>query len=386
MRKLIYLFIVPFFPSKSSHGGSYIYDQVMSIKATNKYDVVVIMHTPDINKSGDYEFGGIKVHRFKERHLPSAIWDGFFDSSNFNNFENCLKRLNIRVENIAVVHAHVFRQGIYANKLKQQNPNILTILQHHGYDVLGLNDGIFSNHKWHRHHVVKYGVNICNNIDLHVGVSQATLECLTHYKRLVIKDQYVLYNGVDTVKFHPLSKTRKDRFTIGCIANFWKVKDHISLIKAVEILVKEYSYNIEAILVGTGAELDKCKKYVDINNLINNITFKKPIPHDQLINFYNSLDLFVLPSYWDTFGCVYLEAYACGIPFITAEGTGVKELIPESERSMWVAPKSDPVQLAKMIKNYIDNRYKQTLTTPIDINYFIGKFLETVERKRVNLS
>ena len=42
-------------------------------------------------------------------------------------------------------------------------------------------------------------------------------------------------------------------FTIGCVANFWKLKDQITLIKAVEILLLN-GLKIEVKFVGTGKE------------------------------------------------------------------------------------------------------------------------------------
>ena len=41
--------------------------------------------------------------------------------------------------------------------------------------------------------------------------------------------------------------------------------------------------------------------------------------HENLPSFYQSLDLFVLPSYYEAFGCVYAEAYSCGVPFIAVK-------------------------------------------------------------------
>ena len=60
------------------------------------------------------------------------------------------------------------------------------------------------------------------------------------------------------------------------------------------------------------------------------------VDHRQLNAFYNTLDLFVLPSYWDAFGCVYTEAYACGVPFMAAKGSGITEYIREDDFDNWV--------------------------------------------------
>lgn len=385
-KKPLYIEIVPYFPSEDRHWGSYILDQVKAISQCDKYRVVVLRPTENPQQDGDYVFDGVKVYRFKEKNLPSALWPGFFDRYNFRSLDACLNRLNIDIADITVVHAHMIRQGSYATYLKRKNPHILSLLQHHGYDVLAVGDGRFASYGWHKNHVIKYGTRICNDIDMHIGVSEATLDQLTNYSDIKFKDKYVLYNGVDMDTFHHVTTIPRKQFTIGCVANFWKIKDHITLIRSVEILSRRYLLNVKALLVGTGFTLEECKQYVASHNLQDAIEFYDNMPHHKLINFYNSLDLFVLPSYWDTLGCVYLEAYACGVPFMAAEGTGIKELIPVEEQSKWIAPKSDPEKLALMIKDYIDNRPEQILNTSIDINVLIDEFLKVVGQKRIAIT
>ena len=48
-------------------------------------------------------------------------------------------------------------------------------------------------------------------------------------------------------------------------------------------------------------------------------------------NFYNSIDLFVLPSYYEALGCVYLESWATHTPFVGVEGQGISELIIDED-------------------------------------------------------
>ena len=79
-------------------------------------------------------------------------------------------------------------------------------------------------------------------------------------------------------------------------------------------------------------KLDFCKRYVKDNNLLEYIYFEKEQKHSELNIFYNQLDLFVLPSYYEALGCVYFEAWATNIPVISIEGQGFTELVGEDEK------------------------------------------------------
>ena len=379
---MIYIVFTPFFPEPGNFRGPYVYDQVKAIIKSNKFDKVIVFK-PSLLQSNekDYIYDGIEVYRFNTIQVPSAILPGAFDWYNINSLFNKLKSLNIKYSDIAVVHSHVTELGIYANALKKKNPKIKTILQHHGFDVLSLKNGRCANMNWHKKYMIWYGSRICNNVDINIGVSNKTLEYLTSYKKVKTKQTYTLYNGVDTTKFYPTNtKKENDKFTIGCVANFWELKDQITLIKAIEILKKKGYHNILVRFIGSGATLNSCKEYVENNNLNEQISFETEIGHRELNNYYNSLDLFVLPSYWEAFGCVYTEAFACGVPFIAVKEQGISELIPEKDIDKWLIDKGDFVSLSDKIENYINDKYKQELTTNIDINYLVGNFLDLISK------
>lgn len=379
----IYLIISGLFPEPDNFRGPYVYDQVKAINKSYKFDRVIVFKPSLLqNNENDYIYDGIEVYRFNTLQVPSAILPGAFDWFNIKSLYKKLNSLNINVNDIAVAHCHVTELGIYANALKKRNPQIKTILQHHGFDVLSLKNGRCANMNWHKKYMVWYGSKICNKVDINVGVSNKTLEYLTSYKEIKPKQTYSLYNGVDTTKFYPthIKKENSDKFVIGCVGNFWELKDQITLIKAVEILKNKGFNNILVRFIGSGATLNSCKEYVENNNLKEQICFETEIGHRELNNFYNSLDLFVLPSHWEAFGCVYTEAFACGVPFIAVKGQGISELIPEKDIDKWLIDKGNFVSLSDKIGNYITNRYKQKLTTDIDINYLIGNFLDFLSK------
>lgn len=346
------------------------------INGLQEYETIVLKPTSWYSNEKDYDYNGIKVYRYRSYELPSGIFPGLFDFLSVWSLKRKLGSIGVSLQHVKVVHAHVNSLGIYANALKRVNNKIKSIVQHHGFDVLSIENGRLGRYKWHQKWVQNYGVKICNSIDLHVAVSNKTLSYLKTYTGVRIKSSYVLYNGVDTEKFYPLQKEgQMNCFIIGCVGNFWKLKDQITLIKAAQELIVNKGVKLQIKFVGSGATFEECNKYVIENNLTNNFEFIKELPHDQLIYFYNSLNLFVLPSYYEAFGCVYTEAYACGVPFIGVKGQGIEEIIAPDERNLWLINKGNVNELVQLIQNQIKNPKEQKLCTPISLQQTVADFM-----------
>jgi len=64
-----------------------------------------------------------------------------------------------------------------------------------------------------------------------------------------------------------------------------------------------------------------------------------PVPRKDLLDrLYPAADIFVMPTYIDTFGYAYLEAMACGIPCIGTRHFAVPEIIENEETGILVKP------------------------------------------------
>lgn len=379
--KATYLIITPFFPTKDSFRGPFIYDQAKAIKDFGDYEVVVFKPKMWYSKERDYVFEGIKVCRFKTYDLPSYMLPGLFDFLSNYSLKRKLKKEKIDFKNIKVVHSHVTRQGSFARFLKKLNPKIKTILQHHGFDVLSVENGRLSKFQWHRKWVEEDGVKICNDIDYNVAVSRKTLNYITNYKSINLKNTYILYNGVDKEKFFPIPQLKdKEAFTVGCVGNFWPLKDQITLLEAAKKLIFEKNmHQLQIKMVGTGETLEVCKKFVIENELESHVHFFDSFEHDKLVYFYNSLDLFVLPSYWEAFGCVYTEAYSCGIPFIGVEGQGIEEIIVDQFKKDHLIAQSDVESLVSLILKYQKREINlNSLTIDLDIKVIMNDFFNVV--------
>lgn len=404
--KKYYICVTPFFPSPGNWRGAYVLDQVKAIQRNSEYEVVVFMGGGKTD--ADYEIDSIKVYRYHTRDLPSNILNGFFNGYNSRSFVKRVLEVGIDPKDVAFVHSHVSMRAACGLALKKLSPNIKVLLQHHDLDPFNLRSGVIGrNNRFNIRYRAKKAIALYNQVDLHICISNACRESLLHFpntrqgeiyedcKRSLAlckglpsihpKATYVLYNGVDCRMFNMGKRSIKINeensiIKIGCIANFQELKDHITLIKAFEILHKRGFDNIRLSLLGSGETKDMCVSYLKENGLYRFVEWPKEVTHDKLPNYYHSLDLFVLPSYFEGFGCVFTEAAACGVPFMGCVNQGYSEYIPEEEKNKWLIEPGNFVQLAKNIEAYMKYGYHQKLCKSYVIDELIQGYLSYIAK------
>ena len=369
-KKKIFLVITPFFPSINSFVGSYVFDQVNEIRNQTNFNIEVIKVVSSFSSEKDYEFKGFRVHIFKLFDIPFFIFPGIFNRLNKVRFKNFLNEKNI--EKIQYSHAHVSYPAAYL----VEDLNCKKMVQHHGLDVLQLLNGRNKLiKKIQCNYLIRNTIKQLNKADLNIGVSKLVLQKLSEFRTYNPKEEYVLYNGVDTSKFYPNKIDENNVFTIGCVANFWEIKDQITLIKSVQLL-KEQGKEILLRLIGTGPTLQMCKNFVSENNLSENIVFEKEIKHEELNLFFNDIDVFILTSYYEALGCVYMESWATNTPFIAVKGQGITELIPSELKEKLVIGKSDVNQLIEKIDFLMKNPMILNFNQKYNIDNTISEFLK----------
>ena len=89
--------------------------------------------------------------------------------------------------------------------------------------------------------------------------------------------------------------------------------------------------------------------------------------------FYNEIELFVLPSYYEALGCVYLESWATNTPFIGIENQGINEIAPD--KMMMLAKAKDIHDLSAKIKFFMDLDFRLETFSRFDIKQTISDFL-----------
>lgn len=382
-------------------------DQVKAIMRNSDYEVVVFVGGGD--ESSDYEIDGVRVYRYVTREMPSNVLNGIFNGFNARSFVKRVLALGIDPGDVAFVHCHVSMRAACGLELKKLNPGIKVLLQHHDLDPFNLRSGVIGrNSRFNIRYRAKKAVGLYNEVDLHICISEACRDCLLKFpnprevevyedcKRSLAlcsglpsihaMNTYVLYNGVDCQLFKKKIKNERQAyekdavFRIGCIANFNELKGHITLIKAFEMLIKKGYLNIRLSLLGTGETRPMCEEYLRSRNLMQYVECPHEVTHDQLTAYYQSLSLFVLPSYFEGFGCVFTEAAACGVPFMGCVNQGYSEYIPKEDKNKWLIEPGDFIQLAKNIEAYMKYGYPQKLCKSYVIDELIQGYLSYIAK------
>lgn len=394
---MIYLVITPFFPLPGHWWGGYVFDQVNAIIKSGIFDKVVVLRNMPIGKTFDYNCNGIHVYGLPTLSMPSNLFTGNGIQKSINNYflKKKLRNLGLDLSQISYVHLHTFNNSLYASFFKSRG--CTTLLQHHDLNPYGINFGKFADRKWSINFVGRKSVENFAHIDCHLCISEACrdnlikfptiregevyrsyISKLSNYKgpRPIIQNTYILYNGVDTHIFKHAAKLKKNSiFTVGCIAGFTEIKNQITLIKAIEHIVAHGDKDIKLKFIGTGPLQSLCLDYIQQRGLDNYIVIEKGRNHDELPEFYHSIDLFCLPSFFEGFGCVFTEAYACGVPFITCRYQGVEALIPDDLKDKFLL--DDPfnyIHLAQLIADYKSKRHEFYLLKDYDISILINEY------------
>jgi len=108
------------------------------------------------------------------------------------------------------------------------------------------------------------------------------------------------------------------------------VKNGPALIKAFAKL-KKRGLEHRLVMVGTPVQkFDEVAKLIKELGLASEVITVGFVPRDDLPKLYNAADLFVLPSFKESFGHVLVEALACGCPVVTSNVTCMPEVVGDA--------------------------------------------------------
>lgn len=167
----------------------------------------------------------------------------------------------------------------------------------------------------------------------------------------------IIYNGVDVNDFSPgmSASPRDDRFVVTLGATRVTArKGIVYLLSAVKKLILKYP-SILLEIMGDGNDRERLEGIVRESHLEGNVTFLGRIPREETVMYYRRANLFVLPSLNEGMSNAMLEALSVGLPIITTDTGGAKELVEDGVNGFIIGIK-DVSALEERIQRFLADR------------------------------
>ena len=166
--------------------------------------------------------------------------------------------------------------------------------------------------------------------------------------------------GIDPQSFVPMY-----------VARFTKTKGLLDLIEAMRRFSEQNpdAIDVQFVLVGGGRtqeELDvgrTATKKVNEYGLDERTMFPGTVDYSELVDYYNAADVIVMPSHYEPFGLVPVEAMACGTPVIASNVGGLAFTVVDGKSGFHVPPKSPEYIAQKLSQMYRDRELLAELST-----------------------
>ena len=252
----------------------------------------------------------------------------------------------IKKNEITIVHTHHRMAAFYIRLLKLVHPKLIHVYTAHNVfkDKLSLYGFALKNAK-----SVAVGEAVNKNLKEDVGITDSRVI----YNGVVLKetddhvDEIISYGGIK----------------LGCIARLSEQKGLTYLLDAMSLLTVK---DIRLFIVGDGElrnELENKVKELHLQNSVTFLGYRKDI-----VECINSFDFCILPSVFEGFGLVAIEAFMNSKTLVATDIPGLNEVV--TNKNGILVPAKDPAALASAIdKLAMDATLRQELASQAKKDY-----------------
>jgi glycosyltransferase involved in cell wall biosynthesis len=194
-------------------------------------------------------------------------------------------------------------------------------------------------------------------------------EFLRDHSRIPTESTVLIPYHSDTQSFTPAPRPPRAALRVG-FAGQWVPRKGITVLLEAWPKVKAQIPSAQLDLAGgpsmwktaepvPGAE--ECAALVKGMEAAGMVDVVGPLPRANMRDFWNSLDIAVVPSLYEPFGLVALEAMACGVPVIASKIGGLPEIIVDGQSGLLVPAGDAPALAQASIKLLTDEPLRRCL-------------------------
>jgi len=285
-------------------------------------------------------------------------------NSNYVNKNILMQILKLRLflkEKKGVIHAHLPRAELVASLVKQSN--LLVISKHNAERFFPSAPFIISRF------LAKFVFAISDHC---ICISKSVLGYLNAINEIRICSKVsVIYYGIDNTSQEIFKiKSSKNVEIIGTIGRLVEQKNYPVLLKAFSRLCLNYP-GLRLVIIGEGKLKNQLKRFAEDLGILNAIEWVGKT--NSVDKELERIDLFVLPSLYEGFGLVLLEAMQCGVPIIASNVSAIPEVLGEQYEGLFES--NDDSDLFRMLTSAMELSFRNLLTKgyPDRLSFFDSK-------------
>jgi glycogen synthase len=312
------------------------------------------------------EVAGVQIHRVREPKRPADLGE----------FVAWVERMNVDMLAAGVelgdrygfdlVHGHDWLVATAGDHLARRfDAPLLTTIHATEY---GRHQGWVDKHpQSHIHGVERW---ITNRADRVIVCSFYMREQVADIFGVTQERVSVIWNGIDPDDLQPHADAELGRLR----AQFAAPDEKLVLLIGRLVYEKGFQLALEAmpvlidrlpgtrfLVAGSGTHEPELRTQAAELGLLDHGTFLGWIGDDVLHSLYRIADACVVPSIYEPFGLVALEAMASGCPCVVADTGGLREVVPHDEAGLRFRAR-DPASLTEMVERvFSDHRLRERL-------------------------
>jgi D-inositol-3-phosphate glycosyltransferase len=271
-----------------------------------------------------------------------------------SNLESYWKHNELRYD---IVFSHYWLSGLVGKHL-QQKWRIPLVMMYHTLGAVKNAVGVGENEPGLRIDSERDSIRECRRIL--VPTEREKKNIIRYYGAWPNKIGIVPC-GVNLEQFRPVDRvTAREKLGVSDKKILLFI-GRIDPLKGIDQLIRTLTYlqsfkGLELIIIGGDeyslTELEKLKKLSVELEIQDSVLFLGMVRHDQLPYYYSAADVCIVPSYYESFGLVALEALACGTPVVATDVGEVRTIIRQGETG-YVVPDNAPEKLATGIAHFL---------------------------------
>ncbi len=291
-----------------------------------------------------HKFTGL-CDELNSRGVKSTLING-----TVKDFFSIAKYINkyLKQSDIQYLHAHLFKSDLLAVMVKKFfNRRIILLSTKHGYEEKYCSN--YHRNKGKINYNLYYFISkyLLANIDRQVAVSKAMSDLYFQLKLTPVRLRFI-HHGIEIKPIVEADDKSKYRFSsqqLIILGRIEEVKGHTYLFDAMPEVVKVFP-EIKLLVIGNGTQRENLEKQAAALDIDKNISFLgfQPNPYP----FLAHSDIMVSPSMYESFGLVFIEAFAMKLPVIAFDAPAANEIISNNETGLLV-----PVYESKVLADKI---------------------------------